>query len=140
MNYILPQFLHSLALSAVARIVSKKFVNMAELLAENLTPLATLKKANPLSELVTGTRRKLRPVPDLTSWAACFAAYTIIQCSRHRDEATMMLGYMRLILQEASAFPAERWREYDVRFLRLPRRSPVWTGLARTARYFRVRS
>ena len=28
----------------------------------------------------------------------------------------MVLGYMRLILQEASVFPAERWREYDVRF------------------------
>ena len=51
----------------MARIVSKQFVDMAELLAENLDPVATLKEANPLSELVTGTRRKLRPVPDLTS-------------------------------------------------------------------------
>ena len=108
----------------VARIVSKQFVDMAELLAENLTPVATLKEANPLSELVTGTRRKLRPVPDLTSWAACFAAYTIIRCSRHRDDATMMLGYMRLILQEASVFPAERWRKYDVRFRTLAAAQP----------------
>ena len=108
----------------VARIVSKQFVDMAELLAENLTPVATLKEANPLSELVTGTRKRLRPVPDLTSWAACFAAYTIIRCSRHRDDATMKLGYMRLILQEASVFPAERWREYDVRFRTLAAAQP----------------
>ena len=84
----------------VASIASKQFVDMAEVLAENVSPVATLKEANPLSDLVPGTRRKLYPVPDLTSWAACFTAYTIIRCSRHCDDATMLLAYLRLILQE----------------------------------------
>ena len=87
-----------------ARIVSKQFVDMAELRTENLTPVVTLKEANPLSQLISGTRRKLSPGPGLTSLASYFAAYTIISCSRHRDDATMLLGYLRLVFAEGVRF------------------------------------
>lgn len=102
----------------VNRVQSGHFVEMRDLLADNIalvSQLSSLHGTVPLP-LTTVQRTRLREVPSLVSWMYCFAAYVAI---RTPDTLTrQMLAYARLIIREALRHGGGGWAEYDRVFRR----------------------
>ena len=99
---ILSSVLQPIPARLVRRIVSKKFMEMRELLSNNLALHDQLEAVHgPLLSMSTpgSLHARMREVPPLTSWVYCFAAYMAV---RMTDPLTRdMLAYCRLIKQEA---------------------------------------
>ena len=97
----------------VQRIQSGQFVEMRDLLADNialLNQLSSLHGTVPLP-LTTVNRTRLREVPSLVSWLYCFNAYVAVRTS---DPSTRdMLTYSRLLIREALRHGGSGWMEYD---------------------------
>lgn len=104
--------------SLVQRIQSGQFVDMRDLLADNvhlLNQLSSLHGATALP-LATINRTRLREIPSLTSWLYCFNAYVAV---RTPDPLTrQMLAYSRLIIRESLRHGGAGWLEYDRVFRR----------------------
>ncbi len=103
----------------VQRIQSGEFVEMRDLMADNVslhTQLEDLHGTGSLVATPVGFRPRLREVPSLSSWMFCFATYMAV---RTRDPATRdMLAYCRLIIREALRHGGNTWQDYDRAFRR----------------------
>ena len=117
--------------SLVRRIQSGQFVDMRDLLADNIALISQLSSlhgpgALPLSSV---GHTRLREVPSLVSWLYCFIAYVAI---RTLDPLTrQMLAYSRLIIREALRHGGSGWVEYDRVFRRQLSINPslAWNAL-----------
>ena len=102
----------------VNRVQAGQFVEMRDLLADNIalmSQLSSLHGTVPLP-MTTVQRTRLREVPSLVSWMYCFAAYVAI---RTPDELTrQMLAYAHLVIREALRHGGGGWAEYDRVFRR----------------------
>ena len=102
----------------VQRIQSGQFVEMRDLLADNIALLNQLSSLQGALSLSLGTvnHTRLREVPSLVSWLYCFNTYVAVRTS---DELTrQMLSYSRLIICEALRHGGSGWAEYDRVFRR----------------------
>jgi hypothetical protein len=103
----------------VRRIQAGEFIEMRELLADNISLYnrsSELQGISPISVLPPSLRPQIREVPSLISWVYCFAAYTAV---RTQDPLTRdMLSYARLIIREALRHGGRGWQEYDRSFRR----------------------
>lgn len=114
---ILSSALQPIPARLVRRIVSGEFVEMRELLSDNLALHDQLEAVHgPLLSMSTpgSLRARMREVPSLTSWVYCFAAYMAV---RTTDPLTRdMLAYCRLIIREALRHGGSGWQDYDRSF------------------------
>ena len=102
----------------VQRVQSGQFVEMRDLLADNIALLSQLSSLHGAGTvpITTVQRTSLREVPSLISWIYCFTAYVAI---RTPDQLTrQMLAYARLIIREALRHGGAGWAEYDRVFRR----------------------
>ena len=97
----------------VQRIQAGKFIEMMDLLADNI---ALLKQVTPLSGTTslpfsTMSRTRLHEVPSLVSWIYCFNTYMAVRTmdAQIRD----MLAYSHLLICEALRHWGSEWMEYD---------------------------
>ena len=96
----------------VQRIQSGEFVEMRDLLADNVS----LHGQATFASTPTPFRPQLREVPSLTSWTYCFLAYAAV---RSRDSRTRdILSYCRLLIREALRHGGNGWQEYNRSFRR----------------------
>ena len=97
----------------VQKIRSGEFVEMRDLLADNITLHDQLED---LHGHTTSLNPRLREVPSLASWVYCFVAYMAVRMEdpRTRD----MLAYCRLIICEALRHGGSGCQEYDQTFQR----------------------
>ena len=114
---ILSPALQPIPACLVRRIVSSEFVEMRELLSDNIALHDQLEAIHgPLQALHTpgAMRAWMCEIPSLISWAYCFAAYVAVRTS---DRTTRdMLAYMRLIIREAMCHGGPGWQDYDRAF------------------------
>ena len=99
--------------SLVQQIQSGQFVEMRDLLADNIALLNHLLSLSGLVPLPQNTvhRMRLREVSSLTFWLYCFNAYMAVHTT---DSLTwQMLGYSRVIIREALQHSASGWLEYN---------------------------
>ena len=98
----------------VRRIVSREFVEMWELLSDNLALHDQLEVVHgPLLSASTpgALQARMREVPTLISWVYCFAEYMAV---RRTDPLTRdMLAYCRLLIRESLR---HGWQDYDRSF------------------------
>lgn len=100
----------------VDKIQSGQYVEMRELLTDNITLLQQLDSLNSqhtLLGLPGVCKPRLREITSLPTWIFCFLAYAAIQCP---DERTRdILAYGRLIVREAQklGFGGMSWIDYD---------------------------
>ena len=103
----------------VQRIRSGEFVEMRDLLADNValhTQLEDLHGVVSLATTPAALRPRLREVPNIQSWMYCFAAYVAV---RSNDPTTReLLAYSRLVIREALRHGGSGWMEYDRSFRR----------------------
>ena len=98
----------------VQRIQSGQFVEMRELLSDNLAlfqQMETLHGQASWSLAPPSHRPRTREVPSLVSWLFCFITYVAVKTT---DPITKdMLAYCHLIIREALRHGGTGWQEYD---------------------------
>ena len=102
----------------VQRVRAEQFVEMRDLLADNIALLSQLSWLQGVGTLPLSTVHctRLCEVLSLLSWIYCFAAYVAI---RTPDQLTRkMLVYAWLIIREALKHGGPGWAEYDRVFRR----------------------
>ena len=102
----------------VQRIQAGQFVEMRDLLADNIALINQLTSLHGIVSLPLSTvnRTRLREVPSLISWLYCFNAYVAV---RTPDRLTRdMLAYSRILIREALRHGGSGWLEYDHVFRR----------------------
>ena len=101
----------------VRRIVSREFMEMRELLSDNLALHDQLEVVHGplLSRSTPGSlHARIQKVPSLTSWVYCFAAYMAV---RTTDPLTRdVLAYCCLIIREALHHEGPGWQDHDRSF------------------------
>ena len=115
----------------VQRIQSGQFIEMRDLLADNIALLNQLSSLHGTAALPVSTvsRTRLREVPSLVSWLYCFNTYMAVRTS---DSLTRnMLAYSRLIIREALRHGGTGWLDYDRIFRRQLAINPLmnWNAL-----------
>ena len=99
----------------VDRIRSGQFVEMRELLSDNMALFQLLETAGRQAtnqQYLTASRpARPREITSLTTWVNCFLAYCAIGTSdmQTRDRLT----YARLVIREALQYGGNGWAEYD---------------------------
>ena len=100
----------------VDKIRSGQFVDMKELLADNMSLVNQLEAVQGLSPIhLLGARRpRLREISSLSAWCYSFLGYMAIRTS---DPATRdQLAYARLLIREAHLHGGLGWLDYDRAF------------------------
>ena len=114
LGLILSPALQPIPARLVRRIQSGEFVEMRDLLSDNVALHDQLEAVHgPLLAAHTpaSLRPRLREVPSLVSWVFCFTAYMAVQT---RDPVTRdQLAYCRLIIREALRHGGMGWLDYD---------------------------
>ena len=100
----------------VEKIRSRQFVEMRELLVDNISLLQHLEATQGQMAVQTlgSSRPRLREVASLASWCYCFLGYVAVltddMTTRHQ------LAYARLLIREAQRHGGLGWLDYDRAF------------------------
>ena len=98
----------------VQRIVSGQFVDLKELLPDNMALQQQMESVQghlPLTCLPPHLKPRLREISSPVSWAICFLTYVAVRTQDHTTRSH--LAYGRLLLQEALRHGGSGWLEYD---------------------------
>lgn len=98
----------------VDKVRSRVYVDLKELLGDNISLLSRLESVNTLTTLpaMPGVMKpRLREITSLTSWMYCFLAYAALLCPD--EESRERLAYARLIIREAQRHGGQAWLDYD---------------------------
>ena len=91
----------------VDRVLSGEFIEMRELLSDNITLLSQLESFHAYPVAPAHVRPRLWEITSLPSWIYCFLAYVAICTTdfRTRDQ----LAYARLLVRESLIHPGQGW-------------------------------
>ena len=100
----------------VARIVKGEFVDMVELLRDNVEAVrrGSLQEGPIASQ--PHTKKTRREVPDLLSWVQCFGTYMGVIASKYPSWVYQFFAYQTLIVREARRCGGNSWQTYDSMF------------------------
>ena len=98
----------------VSKIRSGQFIDMRELLADNISLQSQLESLQCPSTIIGASRPRLREVSSLPAWCYCFLGFmaTMTNDPVTRDQ----LAYARLIIKEAQRHGGKAWLDYDRAF------------------------
>ena len=95
----------------VEKLRSGQFVEMRELLRDNISLLGQLETLGGQSDTTGASRPRLREISSIASWMYSFLAYVAIWSS---EESTRdMLAYGQLIIRGAQRHGGQGWLDYD---------------------------
>lgn len=97
----------------VRKIVRGEFVDMAELLKDNLE-MERRRLAG--GESWQGQRPSRREVPDFESWLQCFSAYAAVVGSRYPQKCRELWAYQAMMISEHRKCGGRGWLLYDSAF------------------------
>ena len=113
--FVLSDGLAPVPAKLVARILRGEFVDMAELLHDNLE--AQRRGVIQESSTISGDiKRGRREIPDLLSWVQCFGTYMAVVTSAQPTKSRELLAYQTLIVREARRCGGRGWLAYDTMF------------------------
>ena len=101
----------------VAKIISGTFVELADLLVENIRA----QEAEPHTYmdgklLIAPTKKRVVEINDILTWIQAFTIYQWIFCSTYPSRWQDTTQYKLLILHKASQFPGPAWLNYNMAF------------------------
>ena len=109
--FILSEGLPPVPAKVVTRILRGEFIDMAELLCDNLE--AQRRGALQDAPSSTGVSRSRRKVPDLLSRVQCFSIYTAVVAGVFPERVHKLLAYQTLIIRETRRCGGKGWLAYD---------------------------
>ena len=87
-SFVLSEALPVVLVKLVKRIVKGEFVDMAELLKDNMEAERRHGDVEgESSQALLGQRENRREVPDMLSWLQRFSAYAAVLCSQYLEKA-----------------------------------------------------
>ena len=111
--FVLSEALPVVPAKLVKRILRGEYVDMSELLSDNLEA----ERRRALSEMgESGPRVSRREVPDLLSWLKCFSLYAAIVASQYPGKTRDLWAYQALMIEEERRCGGKGWRLYDAGF------------------------
>ena len=115
--FILSEALPVIPAKLVRRILRAEYVDMAELLKDNIeAERRRAQLANGGTPIQVAGRQTRREVPDVLSWAQCFGMYTAVVGSRFPEKVKELLAYQTTIISEARRCGGRGWLLYDAAF------------------------
>ena len=115
-SFVLSPAAESFPHKHVDKVKSDQFVEMRELLANNITLLSQLETIQgvPPLQILDGARPCLQEVSSLSTWCYCFLGYAAILTS---DPTTRdQLAYAHLIIRKAPRHGGSGWFDYNHSF------------------------
>ena len=115
--FVLSETLPVVPAKLVRKILSGEFVDMAELLKDNME--AERRRHSSDADAMQGhlgQSSARREVPDLMSWLQCFSSYAAVVCSKHPEKARELWAYQALMISEFRRCGGRGWRLYDTAF------------------------
>lgn len=110
-SFILGECLPPVPQKLVAKIQKGDYVEMAELLRDNME--LQRRQADDSQNQIKANRRE---VPDLLSWITCFGTYASVVCSKHPHWIRELLAYQTILVREARRCGGKGWQAYDAMF------------------------
>ncbi len=104
----------------VGKILRGEFVDMAELLRDNIEADRRRNAIDPSHSCgaggLGGTRPARREIPDILSWIQCFGVYICVVASKHPEKVPQLLAYQTMLIREARRCGGSGWTGYDTMF------------------------
>lgn len=100
----------------VAKILKGEYVDMAELLRDNMEAERRHTRSQSGETNNNGNTSARREIPDLLSWIQCFGMYTAVVASRSPERMQPMLAYQTMMVREARRRGGKGWLNYDTMF------------------------
>ncbi len=116
----------------VEKIRALKFVDMKELLPDNIMLLKSIEAIHPNSfTLAPANKPRFREVQSLLTWITCFASYIAILSETHPHMVRPLIAYECLVIREARKNGGQGWMLYDRIFRQNAQEDPSvdWTKL-----------
>ena len=113
--FVLSEGLAPIPAKLVARILRGDFVDMAELLRDNLEAVRRRAPYDGAAESLQ-PKKSRREVPDLLSWVQCFGTCVGVIASKYPARVQQLLAYQTLIVREARRCGGNGWQTYDSMF------------------------
>ena len=111
--FILGEGLPPVPVKLVGKICRGEFVDMAELLRDNIEAERRRGSAGEASRSASQRRRE---IPDILSWVQCFGTYACVVASQHPEKLTQLLAYQTTVIREARRCGGTGWQGYDSMF------------------------
>ena len=94
--FVLSETLPVVPAKLVRKILSGEFVDMAELLKDNMEAERRRHSSNAdAMQGHLGQPSARREVPDLMSWLQCFSSYAAVVCSKHPEKTRELWAYQQ---------------------------------------------
>ena len=100
----------------VSKIQSLQYIDMKDLLPDNIGLARSLDGLELGALPMLATRPKLRWIPSILSWVSCFAVYVAVLSESHPHLVQSHFAYMCLIIREARRARGDGWVSYDAIF------------------------
>ena len=115
--FILSEGLPPVPHKLLSRIQRGEYVDMAELLRDNLEAQRR-SSSQPASCSSTGSNpsRSRREISDLLSWVQCFGIYIAVVTSKQPERMRQLMAYQTLMVREARRCGGKGWLAYDSYF------------------------
>lgn len=101
----------------VSQILSGKFMELSELIPENLEAPSTESTSFTIEGRsivpTTTSSRKKTEISDILTWVECFNSYISVITAFQQERIRDLLAYMALIMRMAKQFPGRCWYTYD---------------------------
>ena len=111
--FILSEALPVVPAKLVKRILRGEYVDMAELLKDNME----VERRRTVAEAEEGRARiNRREVPDMLSWLQCFSLYAAVVGSKFPEKFQDLWAYQATIIAEHRRCDGRGWRLYDAGF------------------------
>ena len=111
--FLLGEGLPPVTAKLVAKIHWGDFVDMAELMRDNMeSERRWAEQEGPVGPTYASNRRR-REVPDLLSWIQCFGMYASVVTSKTPGKVKQLLAYQTMIVREARRCGGKGWQAYD---------------------------
>ena len=114
--FILSEGLPPVPAKLVARMLRGEFIDMMELLRDNLEAQRRAALQETLAIPGPSMHRPHQEVPDILSWVQCFSIYTAVIASKFPERVQKLLAYQTLIVREARRCGGRGWLSYDTFF------------------------
>ena len=113
--FVLSEALPVVPAKLVRRILRAEYVDMAELLKDNMEAERRRMQAEGGTMHYQG-RPSRREIPDIISWVQCFGLYAAVVTSRYPQKMKELLAYQTTIVSEARRLGGRGWLLYDSQF------------------------
>ena len=101
----------------VAKITGGQFIELADLLSDNIKAQETEPQAFLEGRLlVSNNKKRVVEITDIMTWVEAFSIFCLVLCQSYPSRWRDLTQYKLLIIQTAKRFQGKSWLNYDIAF------------------------